>query len=305
MEDSKVKRTALMSSYLRSHHSLHANPKIFDDFISPRLLTEEDQSAFDRGMVRALTAIDPERAALTTKSEDAISYMVQYFFPTSLFLSRARYAEDKLQAAINQGVKQYIILGAGMDTFAQRNPGLIEQIHIYETDHPETQQFKRSRLKDLGWEQPSNLHFVPVDFTKHNLEAALLDASFDPKLPSFFSWLGVIHYLPRQDVFSTFRTIANIAPSGTSIIFDYWHLDAFIPDTAAKRVNVMQGMLRQAGEPMLTGFDPHSVGDELENVGIDMQEQLSPIEIQSRYFQGRNDDYYAYEHAYFVDGRVK
>ncbi len=304
MEDSKVKRTALMSAYLRSHHSLHANPKIFDDFISTRLLTEEEHSAFEQGMVRALTAIDPERAALTAKS-DAISYMVQYFFPTSLFLSRARYAEDKLQEGINQGVKQYIILGAGMDTFAQRNPGLVEQIQIYEIDHPATQRFKRSRLKELGWEQPANLSFVPVDFTKGNLETALLDSSFDPKLPSFFSWLGVIHYLPRQDVFSTLSTIANIAPSGTSVIFDYWDLDAFDPQKAAKRVNVMQGMLRQAGEPMLTGLDPQSLRDELRNAGIDMKEQLSPIEIQSQYFQGRTDDYYAYEHAYFVDARVR
>ncbi|MFD0713029.1 class I SAM-dependent methyltransferase [Paenibacillus sp. GCM10027626] len=305
MEDSKIKRTALMSAYLRSHHSLHAEPKIFDDFISPELLTEEDHIAFDQSMVMALAAIDPARAASYPKREDAIAYMVQHYFPTSLFLSRARYAEDKLKEAINQGVKQYIILGAGMDTFAQRNPGLIEQLQIFEIDHPATQRFKRNRLKDLGWAQPDNLNFVPIDFTKDQLEKALLDASYDPALPSFFSWLGVIHYLPKQDVFSTFRTLTNIAPSDSNIIFDYWDLDAFNPEKAAKRVNSMQAMLRQAGEPMLTGFDPQSVADELHKVGIVMQEHLSPMEIQSKYFEGRNDDYYAYEHAFFVHGRVK
>ncbi|WP_339292438.1 class I SAM-dependent methyltransferase [Paenibacillus sp. FSL W8-0187] len=305
MEDSKIKRTALMSSYLRSHHSLHADPKIFDDFISSQLLTQEDQVAYEQSMVMALTAIDPERIALNLKREDSIAYMVQHYFPTSLFLSRARYAEDKLKDAINRGIKQYIILGAGMDTFAQRNPNLTEQLQIFEIDHPATQRFKRNRLKDLGLEQPDNLNFVPVDFTKDQLENVLLDASYDPTLPSFFSWLGVIHYLPRQDVFSTFRTIANIAPPGSSIIFDYWDLDAFDPEKAAKRVNIMQSILRQAGEPMLTGLDPQSVADELYKVGIDMQEHLSPMEIQSKYFEGRNDGYYAYEHAFFVHGRVK
>lgn len=304
MEDSKVKRTALMSAYLRSHHSRYTSPPIFDDFMAPRLLTEEDHEAFDQGMAAAFPVVAPEEAALNPTREEAVAYMVQFIFPTSLFLSRARYAEERLKEAIKQGVRQYVILGAGMDTFAFRNLDLANQIEIFEIDHPATQAFKRRRLNELGWEVPANLHFVPVDFTKDDLTTSLLASSYDPKLPSFFSWLGVVHYLPRDTVFETLHAIAKLSPSGSRVAFDYWDLDAFIPEKAAKRVNIMHAMLRSAGEPMLTGLHPDTLADELQNIGLHIDEQLSPAEIENRYFKGRIDHYYAYEHAYFVNGRI-
>ncbi|GAX91553.1 class I SAM-dependent methyltransferase [Effusibacillus lacus] len=305
MEDSQVKRTALMSAYLRGYHAVHNVPKIFDDFLAYRLLTEEELAAFDQAMVTALAAIDPARAALFPDRADAVACMIQSFFPTSLFLSRARYTEDSLKMAVRQGVKQYVILGAGMDTFAFRCPEIVQHIEVFEVDHPTTQAFKRRRLTELGWEPPAHLHFVPVDFTSENLETALTRSSYDRKAPSFFSWLGVIHYLPRDAVFTTLRTIANICPAGSRVIFDYWDTDAFVAEKAAKRVKLMQDMVRRAGEPMLTGLNPSTLAEELQFVGLRLQEQLSPLEIQERYFQGRTDDYYAYEHAYFASAVVE
>jgi methyltransferase (TIGR00027 family) len=304
MDETKIKRTALMSAYLRAHHAVYATPKIFDDFIAPRLLTEEDLVAFDNVMATALPMVDPKRAAQSPDRVDAIASMVQFYFPTSLFLSRSRYTEDHLIAEIRQGVTQYVILGAGMDTFAFRNPKL-RNFQIIEIDHPATQDFKRKRLTELGWDIPSNLHFIPVDFMKQKLDMELANTSYDPKAPTFFSWLGVIHYLPRDVVFHTLRTITDISPAGSKIIFDYWDNDAFIPETAAARVNIMQAMLRQAGEPMVTGLDPSTLASELESVGLRLVEHLSPSDIQDSYFQNRSDDYYAYEHAYFVKAVVK
>ena len=111
---------------------------------------------------------------------------------TISLLSRARYTEDTLEKAIRQGVKQYIILGAGMDTFAFRRPDLMERLEVFEIDHPATQEFKLHRLAELGWKHPAKLHFIPIDFTKESLVTALTrSSSYDPKVKSLFSWLGV------------------------------------------------------------------------------------------------------------------
>lgn len=305
MDDVKVKRTALMSAYLRAHHSVYAVPKVFDDFMAPRLLTKEDLEAFDEGMVNVLPLIDPKRAANSVDRFDAITTMVQSYFPTSLFLSRSRYTEDQLNLAIQQGVSQYIILGAGMDTFAFRNTESLQNVQIFEIDHPATQEFKRNRLAQLGWDIPSNLHFIPCDFTTHKLDEVLANTKYDSTLPTFFSWLGVIHYIPREVVYHTFQTISTISPSGSIIIFDYWENEAFTPETAAARVNIMLAMLRQAGEPMVTGLNPSTLEAEIDAVGLSLVEHLSPMDIQDAFFQNRSDEYYAYEHAYFVKAVVK
>lgn len=105
----------------------------------------------------------------------------------SLVVSRARYAIDCLEEAVRQGVKQYVILGAGMDTFAFRRPEMLEQLQVFEVDHPAKQDSKRHRLAELGWKQPAQLHFVPVDFTQENLATALTRTSYDPQKLSFFT----------------------------------------------------------------------------------------------------------------------
>ncbi len=126
-------------------------------------------------------------------------------------------------------------------------------------------------------------------------------SSYDPQVPSFFSWLGVTYYLTRGAVFATLRAIADIAPAGSAVIFDYLDTDAFIPEKAAKRVQVMIRDARQiAGEPMITGFDPSSLAAELASTGLRLQEDLSPSDIQGLYFQGRKDGYYACEHLHFA-----
>lgn len=305
MDDTKIKRTALMSAYLRANHAVDTSVKIFDDFMAPRLLTEEDFAAFDNLMAEALPLVDPKRAALGTGRAYAIAAMVQSYFPTSLFLSRSRYTEDHLHSAIPQGVTQYVILGAGMDTFAFRNHELLHDLQVFEIDHPATQDFKRKRLTELGWDIPGNLHFVPVDFTKQKLDAELAHTTYDPQVPTFYSWLGVIHYIPHDAVFQTLRTIAEISRAGSVVVFDYWDQEAFLLEKAAARVNIMQTMLHKAGEPMVTGLDPSTLSSELKSVGLRLLEHLSPSDIQDRYFQNRTDNYYAYEHAYFAKAVVE
>ena len=218
-------------------------------------------------------------------------------------VSRSRYAEDCLEVAVSQGVRQYVILGAGFDTFAFRRSDLLASLEVFEFDHPVTQAMKRQRI--AGWDQPAQLHFVPVDFSRENLNVALRHSAYDPHKLSFFSWLGVSYYLPRAVVFQTLEAIRRLAPSGSTIVFDYMDEDAFIPERTARRMQLMQGGAQMVGEPMKTGFDPLRLG---EATGIDrltLTENLSPAEIEARYFAGRTDRYHAFEHVHFARAVVR
>jgi methyltransferase (TIGR00027 family) len=222
-----------------------------------------------------------------------------------IVLSRARYAEDSLEEACGRGVKQYVILGAGMDTFAFRHPELEGRLQVFEVDHPATQAFKRNRLAELGWEQPAHLHFIPVDFTRESLSGVLARSAYDPRVPSFFSWLGVTMYLDLQSVLTTLGAIADLATPGSAVVFDYLDTDAYIPGRAAKRVQVMMEDVRRLGEPMMTGFDPAAMATDLARAGLRLDDNLGPSDIQSRYFQGRTDGYHACEHAHIARAMVE
>ena len=145
-------------------------------------------------------------------------------------ISRARYTEETLEKAVRQGVKQYVILGAGMDTFAFRRPEMLEELEVFEVDHPATQEFKLNRLTELGWKHPAKLHFIPIDFTKESLVTALTrSSSYDPNVKSFFSWLGVTPYLTQEEVFATLRSIAEVAPAGSTSSFRLFRYRCIYP----------------------------------------------------------------------------
>jgi len=177
---------------------------------------------------------------------------------------------------------------------------VLEHIHIYEVDHPATQAYKIQRLAELGWQLPAQLHFIPIDLTQESLAEALMRSSFNPRVKSFFSWLGVTYYLPRDAVFATFHAIAGIAPAGSEVIFDYLDKDAFVREKAAKYMQTWLDAVRQAGEPLKSCYDPSMIGKNLSDQGLRLHENLSPIDIEKRYFHGRTDHYHALEHANFA-----
>lgn len=131
---------------------------------------------------------------------------------------------------------------------------MLEQLDVFEVDHPATQEFKLHRLAELGWKHPAKLHFVPVDFTKENLITALTrSSSYSPDVKSFFSWLGVTRYLTREEVFATLRSITDIAPVDSTVVFDYSDMDAFIPEKSSPQMQKKREFFRKIGEPMITG----------------------------------------------------
>lgn len=306
MKDAKYYGPALLAAYIRAYHTLHDSPKIFDDPLADCMLTEEQRALFKHGLAGAGQSYDPERTASCIDKTAAEALVVRELAPgPAMTLGRARYAEDILEEAVGLGVKQYVILGAGFDTFAFRHPEILERLQVFEVDHPATQAFKRRRLAELGWKKPAQLHFIPVDFEQESLTEGLTRSSYDSQALSFFSWLGVTYYLTRDTVFSTLRTIAGLSPAGSGVVFDYLDTDAFVPERTAKRVQVMLEAFRKQSMPLITGFDPSTLAVDLARLGLCLRENLTPADIHERYFQGRTDGYYACEHHHYALTEVK
>lgn len=303
MEEKQVSGTALMAAYLRAYHAANDNPKIFNDFLAHQLLTEEVRNILEQHLSKYIQAIDPAKAALYSDFSNKLMWSVRAM--AGNFLSRARYTEDCLEEAISHGIQQYVILGAGLDTFAYRRPDLLEHLQVFEVDHPATQHAKRTRLLELGWEQPEQVHYISADFNKDNLMQVLKNSAFDSNKPSFFSWLGVTQYLSRETGFETLRSIAGASAAGSIIIFDYYDTDAFDPEKAAKRVQVIRKSTRDIGEPINNGFNPAALADDLIPLGLHLLENMNPAEIQKLYFQARTDGYYASEHVHYARAAVE
>ena len=304
MEEKQVSKMAVGNTYLRGYHATYDVPKIFDDFLAFQFFTEEERSYHEELFLTALQNMDPARAASFPDQAAALAWFVRGT-GLPLVVSRARYAEDSLEEAIRQGTKQCVILGAGTDTFAFRRKELVGQLQVFEVDHPATQDYKRRRLAELGWDIPANLHFVPIDFRHDNLASVLKCASFDSQALSFFSWLGVTYYLTRDEVFATLRAIVDISPPGSMVIFDYLDTDAFDPEKASPFVLALQQGTKQIGEPIKAGFDPAALAADLAGLGLRLIENLSPTNIEERYFQGRTDNYHALKHFHYACAVVK
>lgn len=298
MTEKQAGLSALGVAYSRAYHAKHESPKIFDDHLAPSLFTPEEFEQTGRMWASLLPYIDPELAASNPDPSVALGRVAQ--FQGAITLGRSRYTEDRLEEAIPQGIRQYVILGAGMDTFAYRRSDLDGRLQVFELDHPATQALKRERVSRFGKPQPANLHYVATDFTQERLSDALANSAYDAGQLSFFGWLGVSYYLTREVVYETLREIAANAAPGSVIVFDYMDEDAFIPEKTAKRVQMIQSMAATLGEPMKAGFDPATLGAELTRLGWRLNENLSPAEIEARYFQGRKDHYHAIEHIHFA-----
>jgi len=307
MTEKQAGLTAIAMAYGRAYHATHDSPKIFDDFLAPALFTPEELAQTDRDWANLLQYMDPALDAAHPDPAEKLAWVVR-LSNGPITLGRSRYSEDSLEEAIKTGVKQYVNLGAGLDTYAYRRayrrPEGTDELAIFELDHPATQAIKRERVARAGWEDPRNLHYVPIDFAKESLASALARSPYDPNLPSFFSWLGVSFYLPREVVLETLRSIAAVAAPGSQIVFDYLDTDAFDPAKAGKRMQQMQQMAVALGEPLKAGFDPHTLADVLEPLGLQLVENLDPAAIEARFFNGAGG-YHAVEHFHYARAAVK
>jgi methyltransferase (TIGR00027 family) len=303
-------RTSLWTAYQRAWHAQHDAPTIFEDGLAGRLvdglmkelIAPVQQFAGALTLPRAARAslpeavrqllelacrLDPAGADPFPDTLAATRWIMRALLPTSHVVGRARFAEDSLAAAARRGVGQYVVLGAGMDTFAFRRPAELARTRVIEVDHPATQSFKRRRIAELGWEVPADVQFLPVNLAAGGLATALASASFDSGSPAFFSWLGVTQYLRRDALRATLRAIADVGAPGSSVVFDYYRPGMF-EATNPHRPFVVQEAER-LGEKMPGGIEPAELADVLGGAGLVLEEDLGPEEIQARWFSGRRD----------------
>lgn len=288
--------TALMSAYARAFHGLNDPNPIFDDRMARQLMSDQEYADMGSYILSGMDFLAPEKKGSFADCTQALSYLIgTQFAPTPL--ARARFCEDSLRLAFRMGAAQYVVLGAGLDTFAFREPDMLRGHQMFEVDHPLTQFAKTKRIERAGWSLPEGLHLVPVDFAKDDLPAALLDAGFNPGRRTFFSWLGVSYYLTEPQIDAMLAALSALCPKGSSLVFDYGDEGLFT--SPVRRVKNMLAMATAGGEPMRTCFDTEGLLRLLEKHGFQVYEWLHPEDIQARYFTGR--DMHAFEHIHYVN----
>ena len=201
-------------------------------------------------------------------------------------VARSRVAEDTLAGAYARGVRQYVLLGAGLDTFAYRNPH--DDLRVFEVDHPDTQAWKRWRLDRGGVTVPASVTFAPVDFETQTLADGLAGAGFDRRAPAIFAMLGVVPYLTLDALESTWRYVTSGAP-GSGIVFDYSIPPELMTGAHRAVVDAMAARVARAGEPWKTFFAPGDLRRRLETLGFARFDDLDGDAINARYFANRSD----------------
>jgi methyltransferase (TIGR00027 family) len=265
MQEGRFSRTAQRVAIRRAAHQLLDHPPVLDDPFALRIIGAETAQALQ-----------------SSSRED------HAFYPAfrAFMAARSRYAEDELAHAIQHGVKQYVVLGAGLDTFACRNS--YPELRVFEVDHPATQAWKREQLQAANIVIPTSLTFVPVDFEKQALADELRQCGFDGNAPAFFSWLGVTPYLTHAACMGTLSFIVKM-PTGSGVAFDFAIDPKLLTAGQRRALDALSKRVAAAGEPFQLFFDPEQLQAELRSLGFRRTEFLQGEQINARYFNDRVD----------------
>lgn len=266
MKEGAPSGTAIGAAAMRAlHQTVDAEPRVLADPVAARLIAAE--LAQQQPILRHF----PFGARLRAH-----------------FVMRSRYAEDCLADACVNGVRQYVMLGAGLDTFAYRQPGWARDLRIFEVDYPATQKWKRERLDAAGIEVPVNLHFAPVDFERTTLADGLSAAQLDFNLPVFFSSLGVSQYLSEQAFDESLKFVVS-RPRRSEIVFSFVCADKSISIGERVAAAVFSGLSALRGERWLSRYEPEILARRLSAMGFSRVIHFSADEANARYFRGRSD----------------
>lgn len=268
IQTGKPSGSALKVAVLRAAHQLLDDPIVFDDPLALPILGPQTEAAM--------------RAA-PFRFNDQMSRGLR-----ALLVVRSKLAEEEFLHSMRAGVKQYVVLGAGLDTFAFRNVHKDQGVQVYEVDHPSTQNWKKTMLKTAGITIPDSMTFVAVDFEKDTLAEGLHRAGFCTDRPAYFSWLGVTMYLSTQAVFETLKFVSSL-PKGSAITFDYR-----VPPSLLNPMDRMIGehigkIIAEQGEPWKSHFEPHAFHRELQDMGFGSTANFDPDALNARYLARRKD----------------
>ena len=292
--NNKTSITARMSSFGRAFHAENEEHPVFADHLAKELMTAEEYSAVQGYILSGAQFFEPEIDPAKQKPKELLRQLINTHIAPSP-LCRAAYTEKALKTAVLTGTKQYVILGAGMDTFAFREPEFLAKYRVFEVDHPLTQEDKLERITRAGWTIPNNLTFVPVDFTKDSLTERMIAAGFDPSVKSFFSWLGVTYYLSAEAIDTMLSALSSLCADGSTLVFDYPDENFF--DAPERRVQNTIMMAKAGGEPMQSAFSYAELEMLLEKHRFLIYELLTPDDIQRDIIDNVGADMKAFEHV--------
>jgi len=210
------------------------------------------------------------------------------FIASTLFAMRS--IEERLGDAVHEGFTQYVVLGAGLDSFALRRLDLCRSLRVFEVDHPATQELKRERIERFLGAPPAHLELVPVDFERHSLDEALAASSFDPNARTLFSWIASIPYVEESAVHETFRSIARHSAGGSEIIFNFSSREREAGLSGASTEDrQLQRATRRRGEPLKSAFDPEALLKAVCELGYERVALLDGNQQTQRGFADRSD----------------
>lgn len=279
--------TAKICAFVRAWHSNRARQKIYDDYLAYDMLGKEEYDSIYEIISSGLDG------SQDFSREDAEEIINEYFAPIPL--SRIHFNESRLaDFAKENGKIQYVICGAGSDTFAFRNDN--SDIEVFEIDHPDTQRYKLEKIRELEWNIRENVHYVSVDFEKERMCDKLLEAGFDPEKKTFFSILGVTYYLTLDVFTDTLDQMAELSALGSELVFDYPIKTGKFPQRVARLEKITEGL----GEVMRGGYDYNEVSRALYSLGFQIDTYMPPEKVQKEYFDGRKDGLRAFENVSLI-----
>ncbi len=269
MKEGEASFTARFPAILRAAHQvLDGNPKILDDPLSIGFVEGAEESEIQTNLERYQSPP-----------------LVQ---ARAWFAMRHRFAEDSLAQAMANGTRQYVVLGAGLDTFAYRPSQASSALHIFEVDYPATQVWKKERLAALQIAIPKHVSYVPVDFERQSLAQGLAQSDFDFSSPAFFSWLGVTMYLERDAVFNTLKTILSM-PLSSQVAFDFELDEAALQGQVKRSIAKASASAARRGEPWKSRFKASDLQKTLLDMGFREVTYFNASQAEERYFSGRKD----------------
>jgi len=266
MQPSQPSRTALAVARRRAAHQLFDSPIVFEDPLAVAILGPDGEARL-RGEQH--------------KHRERFSMALRAFV-----VARARVAEETLALAAARGVTQFVVVGAGLDTFAYRNT--FAAVRVFEVDHPATQEWKRGLLSAAGISIPSSMTFTPVDFERQTLADGLSLAGFDAHAPALFSWLGVTMYLSDEALSSTLSVIAS-SPACSAVVFDYAVARESLGWMERLALSRLEKRVASVGEPFRTFFSPDALRQRLVDAGFTAIDDLAADDLNARYFANRSD----------------
>ena len=264
MKEDLPSRTAHGVAISRAAHQILDLPRVFEDPV-------------------ALTVLGPNAAARIRAAEGRFNRRYARYL-RGFLVARSRLAEDALSEAVARGVRQYVLLGAGLDTFAHRNPHVAAGLRVFEVDHPATQEWKRQLISNAHLKSPASLVYVPVNFERESLAERLGANGFHAQEPAFFSWLGVTMYLSREAIHETLRFVVKSKVS-SAIVFDYLMMPRRWELLRRWGMKLLMRHVAAAGEPWQTFFEPAQLHGDLRRLGFATVRDFGAEEINARLFE--------------------